>query len=775
MHNSAIVTQSIPNKKLFFFLLASFVGALLVSTIFIHAPARAIENATYNWESASKIRLDYTRNCGLISCPGGGNESATLSGSYPTYTAQGVVGDAGNNPDAAVAGCMYTVTVTMTTDSGKGSVSSKSTGDLGCDGSPFNGPITVGQTTNAPTDTSAGASGTAEGEKSSCGIEGMGWIVCPVLGFMGKITDQLFNFLASAFLAVDVNTYSTKSDTYKVWDAMRNIANVAFVIAFVVIIFSQVTSVGINNYGIKKMLPRLVVAAILVNVSYLICQIAVDLSNIVGYAAKGLFDSVGQLTKTNSTVDATGNGFGIAAMVTLIIAGGVTLILAATVPVLLAVLVSLLIIVFILLARKALIVLLIVLAPLAFVAYLLPNTEQWYKKWQKMFFALLLVFPIIAVVFGASNLAAHIIKNTAAQGDDLTPLLAIGVAAIPLVLVPGILKGSITAAGAIGTTMKGLADRNTKKIGSEVSSTSKLGQLNKYRKTEGERRRALMNAGVYEGSKRNPLNWGRNASSRLNHAFNKSPISGGFGDRMTASGQQIAKKLDYEKIDDLKNQLNSESVAAQASGTASDVFLAKQFSSAIEAGDSVRARAAYSALMDQGQGGVDAAQKVLAQAEAAQNFNSASGQATKKDIQEHILNKHADVKGTDARVMGWASSGDMSTDGSHIESLNDGQVATQTYQSLKQAIDNGKLSPQAAARILSNPNAANNMKMKQRGLLEGLAGRGPGASNQPQPTPGGINQQNYGPTGPGGLYVPHGLNQPPSGTNPPGTNRNNTP
>ncbi|MCZ6324111.1 hypothetical protein O5165_25825, partial [Escherichia coli] len=41
---------------------------------------------------------------------------------------------------------------------------------------------------------------------------------------------------------------------------------------------------GLNNYSIKKMLPRLIVAAILVNLSYYICAIAVDISNILGHS-----------------------------------------------------------------------------------------------------------------------------------------------------------------------------------------------------------------------------------------------------------------------------------------------------------------------------------------------------------------------------------------------------------------------------------------------------------------------------------------------------------
>ena len=571
----------------------------------------------------------------------------------------------------------------------------------------------------------AGADG---GSKSSCAVDGIGWIVCPALGFMGTISDQLFNFLATQFLSVDTRTVSTSSGTYEAWSVMRNIANVAFVIAFMIIIFSQLTSIGITAYGIKKMLPRLIVAAILVNVSFIICQIAVDLSNILGYGVKALFDSVQARIAPPISGDATNNGFGIAIIITALMAGGITLAFALSIPVIGAVLLTLFVIIFILLARKALIVLLVVMAPLAFVAYLLPNTEQWYKKWQKMFFALLLVFPVIAVVFGASSLAAYIIKSTAAPGDNLTPLIAIGVAAIPLIVVPTLLKGSIAAAGAIGATMKGWGDKSQNRVGNKIGSTSRLGQFRNYRKVEADRRRGLIQAGAYEGTNKNPLNWGRNITSTANRKFNNSRISGGFGDRSVAAGREAAKKIDYEKIDALKGQLNTESVMTAPTldnpltgqKYTSDEYLQMKFEGAIQRGDTVAIRAAYTALMEQGQGGVALAQKSLAKPEITEGFKK--NMMAQYSLQEHILDKHSDVKATDSRVVQWASTGQMTSDGSHIGSLNDGQIATQTVDSLETAEANGTLRREDAVRVLSNPNATNNMKQKQRVVLERIAG-----------------------------------------------------
>jgi hypothetical protein len=402
---------------------------------------------------------------------------------------------------------------------------------------------TPGQCANGAT-TDANGNPCTTTEKSSCGIQGIGWFVCPVLTFLATINDGAFNFLSSTFLETKADVLANPS-VQSAWSIMRNLANVAFVIAFLFIIFSQLTGQGVSNYGVKKLLPRLVIAAILVNVSFFICQIAVDISNILGYSLNGvLANSYAQIGGDVSGGDASGNGFGWAAIVVSVLAGGAALLLAITIPVLLAVLVALLMIVLILVGRTALIILLTVIAPLAFVAFLLPNTEQWYKKWYKMYFALLMVFPIIAVVFGASTLAAGVIKD-ASKDNVFMQVVAIGVAALPLFVVPSLLKGSLNAAGTIGTRLSGVSSKLNGKINGKVKETSKLGQLQKYTAQQRQIRRSKILGGVdpRKGGAANPLNWG----ARVGKTFNESRVSGQFGDRASQMGEALAKE-EFEKL-----------------------------------------------------------------------------------------------------------------------------------------------------------------------------------------------------------------------------------
>lgn len=316
--------------------------------------------------------------------------------------------------------------------------------------------------------------------KTSCVIDLTGWIICGIAQTIAKAMDGIYGLLASMMnvqpISVDFN--DPNNALYNVWSQMRNIANVAFVISFLIIIFSQLTSVGVTNYGVKKLLPRLVLAAILVNVSYFIAAIGVDLSNIAG---KGIYDI---LVDTAGDVNARiafgwegliGALLG-GALITGVAAGALVVTYAAAptavlwlaLPLLLGVILAVFVAVFILAARQALIVILVVLSPLAFVAFLLPNTEKLFTLWRKSFTTMLVFFPIFAIIFGGSQVAGMLIIGTAGTSGDQGLLILLGMFTMvaPLIITPLLVRfsGGVIGqlAGMVNNKNKGLLDRTRK-------------------------------------------------------------------------------------------------------------------------------------------------------------------------------------------------------------------------------------------------------------------------------------------------------------------------
>lgn len=432
--------------------------------------------------------------------------------------------------------------------------------------------------------TSATTPENPEGEEGgesppSCVIEGVGWIVCPTLTFLANIADRTYAFLADNFLTIEtalVNTDSSSGSgttgTFEAWRIMLNIANAAFIVFFMFIIYSQVSGMGVTNYGIKKMLPRLIVGAILVNLSFFICQVAVDLSNILGRGIEQILSGVGgqlevatpDMIRSDQDITSTSNWVGVTATV---LAGGVAIYLALPFLAggLLAGVVALVTVGFLLIARKALVVLLIVIAPLAFVAYLLPNTEKWFTRWRSLFTSMLLVFPVVSLLFGAGKLAGGVLSAAATKDDVIMQIVAQVVVIIPLFAVWGVMKKSMEAAGAVTAKINGIGSKAqgaAKSRGDKAYENSRLGQFKRYRKDERNKRRALIQAGAYSGSNRNPLNWGRNASSAVNRRINASPLSGQFGMRSAAAGEALYDKEEQEAAANiLKYQLSDNAVA----------------------------------------------------------------------------------------------------------------------------------------------------------------------------------------------------------------------
>ena len=329
---------------------------------------------------------------------------------------------------------------------------------------------------------------------TSCDVQGIGWFICPVSNWLADGIDYMYSALQEFLKTKPLETTNQNSGIYLAWVIMRNISNVAFIVAFLVIIYSQLTSIGISNYGVKKMIPRLVIAAVLVNLSFTICAILLDLSNIAGYAFQDAFmgikntiATVGENTSTWTWSEVISTALSNGALAI----GAITFtteLLPMLVPAATLAGLTLLLILLIMAARQALIIILIIISPLAFVCYLLPGTEKWFKKWRDSFLTMLVFFPAFAVVFGGAQLAGIlIIQNATGPNGAIMHVLGMLVQIIPLAITPLIMKfsGGVLGkfAGFVNDKNKGWYDRtkNWSKGRREIIRNKKLANPNMAR------------------------------------------------------------------------------------------------------------------------------------------------------------------------------------------------------------------------------------------------------------------------------------------------------
>ncbi|MBR3329339.1 hypothetical protein IKG29_02310 [Candidatus Saccharibacteria bacterium] len=312
---------------------------------------------------------------------------------------------------------------------------------------------------------------TIAGDNCKTSLGAIGWFVCPTTGKIAEAVDWLYDKIEDILIINPVPT-EDGSPIYEIWKYCRGVTNIVFIIFLLVVIYSQITGLGISNYGVKKALPKLIIAAILVNLSFLICSLAVDLSNTIGNSLRGVFTSVAEsaIIGTSDTAVVTdltkemklsyanmysslagGTVLAVGAGVVAIETGAIWMLIPTLLGAIVAVVSGLITISL----RQAVVALLMMISPLAMVAYILPNTEGLFKKWKNLLIRMLVFYPMFSLLFGASQLAGFAIIASAKDGFLL--MVGMAVQVFPLFFSWSLMKMSGTFLGDINARLRGLA------------------------------------------------------------------------------------------------------------------------------------------------------------------------------------------------------------------------------------------------------------------------------------------------------------------------------
>lgn len=288
---------------------------------------------------------------------------------------------------------------------------------------------------------------------------GTSWMSCPMIDTVQKTVNGIFVNVLQGWLEIEPELFkhigpdAPGSSVFSAWQYFQGIANIGLAIYLLIVIVSQLTGVGISNYGVKKALPRILLCALLVNLSYVICQIAVDVSNIFGGGVRALFDDI---IKDSALVARGEQDTGITIAIVAVVIGllGIVIVLMKVspvfvIPVMMSAIALLLAVVFLFLVmgiRQVLAVLLVVVSPVAIICYSVPGLKGVYKKWFDLFKAVLLAYPIAAFMMGGGSLAAQILYQVW-DGDNhfFAALGSMMICVVPYFFIPGVIKGSIGA------------------------------------------------------------------------------------------------------------------------------------------------------------------------------------------------------------------------------------------------------------------------------------------------------------------------------------------
>lgn len=307
------------------------------------------------------------------------------------------------------------------------------------------------------------ASGTGVNECYTAAAS-LGWFLCPVLDIASNALTGIYDEVIEPFLQIPASYFERGSNNgglYSGWRQFRDFANILFAVAFAIVILAQVTGIGISNYNVKKILPRLIMVAVLVNISFVLCQIAVDISNIAGYGVQKIFQDMALKVTPPAGVSGT-TWFSLSGILStattalFAVAGGAALAVsweAWLIPFLLGVLCCLLSVLFFFIVlgiRQAGVLILITAAPIAIVCYALPNTKVFFDKWKRIFVSLLVVYPICGALIGGGQFASALLVVAGGNANFFFSLVAMLVSVVPFFMIPSILRSSMAAMGNLG-------------------------------------------------------------------------------------------------------------------------------------------------------------------------------------------------------------------------------------------------------------------------------------------------------------------------------------
>lgn len=340
---------------------------------------------------------------------------------------------------------------------------------------------------------------------------GWGWFACGLNKAAGGITAFVYPKIQELMMT-DPAIFEA-STMHTAWSRFQIFANIILVVIIMVMIVSQITGMGISNYGIKKNLPRVVAMVLILNLSFFLCRMAIDIANIIGDGIGAVFDGLTAAAKAKIDFDALADGSSKTLMRAKIIGGGVITGISAffatktalasgqsitllIMTALLAAIIGLLMLLTIIQLRKALIIILTVTSPVAVLLYVLPGTKKLFNQWFGLFKGLLFAYPVCALlvkggVFASTILTAAMgVANEDGSPNFFTMIIAVAASIVPIFLIPNMI---IKSAGALGAKLQGLARKLSGSLSGGLRNT-KIGQrLDRGAKERSNRMKAGIN------------------------------------------------------------------------------------------------------------------------------------------------------------------------------------------------------------------------------------------------------------------------------------------
>jgi hypothetical protein len=385
----------------------------------------------------------------------------------------------------------------------------------------------------------------------------------------------------------------------KIWAVLRNLANIIFILAFLLVVFQYITNYNVvDAYFIKKFIPRLVIAVVLVQASGWITKELMFFFDDLGSSIQAILFSAADLTREN--------GFEIGGGAATVAAFAGPALIGILLPIGLIMLIVLIITIIVLAVRYVAIIVLAIFAPLAFACLAIPQLEGTFKKWLKTYVTLLAMYPIIMMFFSASSIVSSVLND----GGTLLQILALIVQFMPFIVLPFTFK---MAGGIMGTISGKLTDLSKKGAKAGWNASGTKADLDKYKGMRKQAKDAKSDERVanrLKDMKSGDTRRSRLAKRGLLRGMDDSSVdryAGGFADKVEKRKQEEAAGQAATVSKNAVDEVRTNGVFRDARGVrhlnerdASLASLRDQAVSRARANDYVGADAAMTQLLNEG-------------------------------------------------------------------------------------------------------------------------------------------------------------------------------
>ncbi|MDD4901704.1 MAG: hypothetical protein PHE24_01055 [Patescibacteria group bacterium] len=349
----------------------------------------------------------------------------------------------------------------------------------------FAQPVPAQQTAGIPAVTGGttltGGTGSTAATGSGGGSGISDWIANTlsfiVGGLISTVGVLLMILMKGVIFVAQYNDFTSSAPVTNGWVIVRDLCNMFFILILLLIAFA--TILRVEGYDIKKMVPKLIIMAVLINFSKTICGLIIDFAQVIMNAFLSPIAVIGPANITSmlglqdlmkfspgtTTAADSWKIFGayVFALAYVLIASVVLLVIFA-----------------VLIVRVIMLWIYIVLSPLSYLLATFPQGQKYVSQWWDEFTKNVIVGPVLAfflwlsfISLGNSTPGTTILGNNAPSGDlvkitdsmpkELTSAMTLD-ALIKFAIAIGMLVGGLIVTQQMGGYMGKIAGQGMAKI-----------------------------------------------------------------------------------------------------------------------------------------------------------------------------------------------------------------------------------------------------------------------------------------------------------------------